>query len=146
MFGSIEDFTGKADFTVFASVYEQFGHMIKPEEVLMLVVEAEVTGGMLKLLVREVVPIRKVRSTMVRKVILKVDADEQVQIEKLEKVKKLCTEKKGGIPVDFEVKVQSGENIETMTLFARSTPIDAEESTIEKLEEILGPDNVRITG
>jgi DNA polymerase III subunit alpha len=146
LFGSIEDFTGKADFTVFASVYEQFGHLIKPEEVVMLVTEAEVSGGMLKMLVREVIPIRKVRSTMVKKVILKVDADEQVQVEKLAKVKKLCEQFKGATPVDFEVKVQSGENIETMTLFARSTPIDAAESTIEKLEEILGPDNVRITG
>jgi DNA polymerase III subunit alpha len=146
LFGSIEDFTGKADFTVFASVYEQFGHLIKPEEVVMFVTEAEVSGGMLKMLVREVVPIKKVRSTMVKKVILKVDADEQVQVEKLASVKKLCEQFKGATPVDFEVKVQSGENIETMTLFARSTPIDAAESTIEKLEEILGPDNVRITG
>ncbi|NTU97867.1 MAG: DNA polymerase III subunit alpha, partial [Chlorobiaceae bacterium] len=146
LFGSIEDFTGKADFTVFASVYEHFGHLMKPEEVVMLVAEAEVSGGMLKLLVREVIPVRKVRSAMVRKVILKVDADELSQIEKLSKVKKLCEQSKGGTPVDFEVKVQSGENIETMTLFARSTPIDAEEGVIEKLEEILGPDNVRITG
>ncbi len=146
LFGSIEDFTGKADFTIFASVYEQYGHLIKPEEVLMLVAEAEVSGGMLKLLVREIVPVRKVRHTLVKKVVLKVDADDQVQLDKLAKVKKICDSCRGGTPVEFELKAQSGENIETVTLFARSTPIDAEESTIEKLEEVLGPDNVRISG
>jgi DNA polymerase-3 subunit alpha len=146
VFGSIEDFTGKADFTVFASVYEQYGHLIKPEEVLMLVAEAEVSGGLLKLLVREVVPIKKVRSSMVKKVVIKVDADDHAQLEKLARVKKLCETSRGGIPVDFEVKVQTGETIEVITLFARAAPIDAAESTIEKIEEILGPDNVRITG
>jgi len=63
LFGAIEDFTGKSDFTVFASVFEQYGHFIKPEAVLMLVAEAEVSGGSLKLLVREVVPIKKSRFT-----------------------------------------------------------------------------------
>ena len=146
LFGSIEDFTGKADFTVFASLYEQYGHLIKPEEVLMLVAEGEVSGGMLKLLVREVIPIKKVRHALVKKIILKVDADDQSQMERLVKVKKIFDANKGGTPVEFEVKAQSGENIETITLFARSTPIDPAESTIEKLEELLGPDNVRISG
>ncbi|MEI7933840.1 MAG: DNA polymerase III subunit alpha [Chlorobiaceae bacterium] len=146
LFGCIEDFTGKADFTVFASLYEQYGHLIKPEEVLMLVVEGEVSGGMLKLLVRDVVPIKKVRNNLVKKIILKVDADDQVQMEKLGRVKKIFESYKGGTPVEFEVKAQSGENIETIAIFARSTPIDPAESTIEQLEEILGPDNVRISG
>jgi DNA polymerase-3 subunit alpha len=146
LFGSIEDFTGKADFTVFASLYEQYGHLIKPEEVLMLVAEGEVSGGMLKLLVREVIPIKKVRHALVKKIILKVDADDQMQMEKLGRVKKIFDSNKGGTPVEFEVKAQSGDNIETISIFARSTPIDAGESTIEKLEEVLGPDNVRISG
>jgi DNA polymerase-3 subunit alpha len=146
LFGCIEDFTGKADFTVFATLYEQYGHLIKPEEVLMLVAEGEVSGGKLKLLVRDVVPIKKVRNSLVKKIILKVDADDQVQLEKLGQVKNFFESNKGGTPVEFEVKAQSGENIETLTLFARSTPVDAAESTIEKLEEILGPDNVRISG
>ncbi|ACF43796.1 DNA polymerase III subunit alpha [Pelodictyon phaeoclathratiforme] len=146
LFGIIEDFTGKADFTVFASLYEQYGHLIKPEEVLMLVAEGEVSGGMLKLLVREIIPIKKVRNALVKKVVLKVDADDQLQMEKLGRVKKIFDANKGGTPVEFEVKAQSGENIETISIFARSTPIDAGESTIEKLEEVLGPDNVRISG
>ncbi len=146
LFGSLEDFTGKADFTIFASLYEQCGHLIKPEEVLMLVAEAEVSGGMLKLLVREVVPIKKVRSSFIKKIILSIDADDQMQLDKLGKVKKIFDTSKGGTPVEFEVKAQSGDNIETLTLFARSTPIDASESTIAQLEAILGLDNVRIAG
>ena len=146
LFGSIEDFTGKADFTVFASLYEQYGHLIKPEAVLMLVAEGEVSGGMLKLLVREIVPIKKVRESLVKKIILKIDADDQLQLDKLIGVKRIFDSNRGGTPVDFEVKAQTGDVIETLTLFARNTPIDPAESTIEKLEEILGPDNVRISG
>ena len=69
-----------------------------------------------------------------------------MQMEKLGRVKKIFDSNKGGTPVEFEVKAQSGENIETITIFTRSTPIDPAESTIEKLEEVLGPDNVRISG
>lgn len=146
LFGAIEDFTGKADFTVFASVYEQYGHLIKPEEVLMLVAEAEVSGGILKLLVREVVPIKKVRNSLIRKITLKVDADDRGQLEKLGQLKKLFQKRRGGTPVDFEVRVVAGGNVETLKLFARATPLDAADDTIEKLEAVLGPDNVKISG
>ncbi|MCW8814716.1 MAG: DNA polymerase III subunit alpha, partial [Chlorobium sp.] len=146
LFGSIEDFTGKADFTVFSSVYEQYRHLLKPEEVLMMIVEAEVGGGMLKLLVREVVPIKQVRETCIDKVILKVDADDPSDLEKLKRVKEVLEEHKGGTAVDFEVKVQSAENIELLRLFARRSPVQPDEKVLGKLENILGPDNVKIAG
>ena len=146
LFGSIEDFTGKADFTVFASVYEQYHHLLKPEEVLMLTVEAEVGGGMLKLLVKEVVPIKQVRETCIDKVILKIDADDPAELEKLEKVRKVFEQHRGETAVDFEVKVQSAENIELLRVFARRSPIEADDTTLGKLENILGPDNVKIAG
>ena len=146
LFGSIEDFTGKADFTVFSSVYEQYRHLFKPEEVLMLTVEAEVSGGMLKLLVKEVVPIKQVRETCIDKVILKIDADDPAELEKLEKVKKVFEEHKGGTAVDFEIKVQAAENIELLRVFARRSPIEADDTTLGELENILGPDNVKIAG
>ena len=146
LFGSIEDFTGKADFTVFASVYEQYHHLLKPEEVLMLTVEAEVGGGMLKLLVKEVVPIKQVRETCIDKVILKIDADDPAELEKLEKVRRVFEEHRGETAVDFEVKVQSAENIELLRVFARRSPIEADDTTLGKLENILGPDNVKIAG
>lgn len=146
LFGSIEDFAGKADFTVFASVYEQYRHVLKPEAVVMLAVEAEVGGGMLKLLVKEVVPIRQVRETCIDKVILKIDADDPAELEKLEQVKKVFQEHRGGTAVDFEVKVQSAENVELLRIFARKNPIDADDTTLDKLETIFGPDNVKIAG
>ncbi|MCG8343702.1 MAG: DNA polymerase III subunit alpha [Chlorobiales bacterium] len=146
LFGSIEDFTGKADFTVFASVYEQFHNLLKSEEIVMLTVEAEAGGGGLKLLVKDVVPIRKVRESCIDKVILRVDADDPTDLEKLGKVKKVFEEHKGRTAVDFEVKVQSAGNIEMLRLFARSSPIDPDEAVLGKLENILGPDNVKIAG
>ena len=145
-FGMLEDFTGKADFTVFASVFEQFRHLIRPDEVVMLVAEAEVKDGSLKLLVREVVPLKKVRAGLVKKVVLKVDADDPSQVEKLKAVREIFEKHKGGTPVDFEVKATLSANNETIRIFARNTPIEPDDEALEKLEEVLGPDNVRITG
>ena len=146
LFGVIEDFTGKADFTVFASVYEQFRHHLRPDEVVMLAAEAEVKDGSLKLLVREVVPMKKVRSGLVKKVVLKIDADDFSQIEKLQQVRQIFEQHKGGTPVDFEVRAMISSCSETLKIFARNTPIEPDDETLEKLEEVLGPDNVKITG
>ena len=146
LFGVIEDFTGKADFTVFASVYEQFRHLLRPDEVVMLAAEAEVKDSSLKLLVREVVPLKKVRSGLVRKVVLKIDADDPSQLEKLQLVRQIFEQHKGGTPVDFEVRAMISSCSETLKIFARNTPIEPDDETLEKLEEVLGPDNVKITG
>jgi DNA polymerase-3 subunit alpha len=146
LFGVIEDFTGKADFTVFASVYEQFRHLLRADEVVMLAAEAEVKDSSLKLLVREVVPLKKVRSGLVRKVVLKIDADDPSQLEKLQQVRQIFEQHKGGTPVDFEVRAMVSSCSETLKIFARNTPIEPDDETLEKLEEVLGPDNVKITG
>jgi DNA polymerase-3 subunit alpha len=146
LFGVIEDFTGKADFTVFASVFEQFRHLLRPDEVVMLAAEAEVKDGSLKLLVREVVPLKKVRSGMVKKVVLKIDADDPSQIARLQQVHQIFEQHKGGTPVDFEVRAMVSSCSETLKIFARNTPIEPDDETLEKLEEVLGPDNVKITG
>ncbi|NTU52808.1 MAG: DNA polymerase III subunit alpha [Chlorobiaceae bacterium] len=146
LFGIIEDFTGKADFTVFASVYEQYRHMLQADEAVMLGVEAEAKDGILKLLVREVMPLKKVRSGMVKKVVLRIDADDAIQLEKLKQVHQLFEKNKGGTPVDFELRATIGSCIETLKIFARNTPIEADDETLEQLEEILGPDNVKISG
>ena len=146
LFGVLEDFTGKADFTVFASVYEQYRHMLQPDEAVMLGVEAEARDGSLKLLVREVVPLKKVRSGMVKKVVLRIDADDAGQLEKLRQVQEIFRKHKGGTPVDFEVRATVRSCSETLKVFARNTPIEADDETLDQLEEILGPDNVKITG
>jgi DNA polymerase-3 subunit alpha len=78
--------------------------------------------------------------------ILKVDADEETQLERLRKVKQVFDRHRGDTPVDFEVRVQAGESIETLNVFARSSPIAPDEDALMKLEEILGPDNVKIAG
>ena len=147
LFGVVEDFTGKADFTVFASVYEQYRHLLRPDEVVMLAVEAEAKDSSLKLLVREVVPLKKVRSGLIKKVILKVDADDPAQIGKLEEVRRIFEAHKGGTPVDFEVRYTDASScIETLNIFARNTPIEPDDETLEKLEEVLGAESVKITG
>lgn len=146
LFGVLEDFTGKADFTVFASVYEQYRHMLQPDEAVMLSAEAEARDGSLKLLVREVAPLKKVRSALIKKVVLRIDADDSLQLEKLKEVRELFEKHKGETPVDFELRATVGAKIEMLKVFARNTPIEPDDETLNQLEEILGPDNVKITG
>ncbi len=77
---------------------------------------------------------------------LRVDADDPTQLGRLREVREVFEKHKGGTPVDFEVKAVVGENNETVRIFARNTPIEPDDEALNRLEELLGPDNVRITG
>src|SRR5690606_31487227 len=75
-YASIEDATGAAEAVVFAQTLDRAAPSLVADEVVLIRAKAETTRGDLKLLVREVVPMWRVREQMVRGVVVRVDADE----------------------------------------------------------------------
>ncbi|MBC8044196.1 MAG: DNA polymerase III subunit alpha, partial [Rhizobacter sp.] len=146
MFGVIEDFEGKADFTLFASVYEKFEREMIKDAVVMFIAEAETREGLLKLLVSEVVPIRKVRERNIRRVVLRLDASDESELEKVVAVKAICEKNRGETSLDFEVSVLQEGNPKTLRLFARSILIDSSNEVLDELASVVGEDSLKISG
>ncbi|NTV47217.1 MAG: DNA polymerase III subunit alpha, partial [Chlorobiales bacterium] len=144
LFGIIEDFFGKADFTVFHSVYEKFEQYLKKDAIVMLIAEAESKEGQIKLLVNEVVPIESVRERFINRVILRLDAADGSSIDKATEVKRICENNRGGVPLDFEVAIDENGKPQVLRLFARNILIDADDKVLEEIERVVGQESVRI--
>ncbi len=146
LFGIIEDFEGKADFTVFASVYERFEKDLQKDAILMLVAEAELKDGQLKLLVQEAIPIRKVRDKYASKIVLRLDAADGESLQKAKTLKQICDECKGETPLDFEVWIEADGKPQRLKLFARNITIDSGNDVLDKLASVVGEDAVKLAG
>ncbi|MCS7210290.1 MAG: DNA polymerase III subunit alpha [Chloroherpetonaceae bacterium] len=138
LFGTIEDFEGKADLTAFASVYERFEKDFQKDAVVMLIAEAERKDNQTKLLVQEVIPIRKVRDKFLQRVVLRLDADDAESLAKAQAVKEICDMHRGSVPIDFEVCYSENGKAARMRLFARRATVDPDNEVLEKLEHALG--------
>ncbi len=144
LFGTIEDFEGKADFTVFASVYERFEKELQKDAIVMLIAEADRKDHQTKLLVQEVIPIRKVRDKFIQRVVLRLDLHDSEALSKAKAVRDICNMHRGTVPIDFELSYVEHGRSELLRLFARKATIDPDDETLEKLEHALGVDAVRL--
>ncbi|MFN3393455.1 MAG: OB-fold nucleic acid binding domain-containing protein, partial [Candidatus Thermochlorobacter sp.] len=144
LFGVIEDFEGKADFTVFASVYERFEKHLQKDAIVMLVAEAERKDNQTKLLVQEVIPIRKVRHKFTQRIVLSLDLDDAESLSKAKAIKEICDMHRGAVPIDFELSYFEQACAERLRLFARKATIEPDNEVLEKLELTLGVDAVRL--
>ena len=145
LFGTVEDFEGKADFTVFASVYERFEKELQKDAIVMLIAEADRKDHQTKLLVQEVIPIRKVRDKFIQRVVLRLDLHDSEALSKAKAVKDICSMHRGAVPIEFELSYMEQGRSEHLRLFARKATIDPDDETLEKLESALGVDAVRLS-
>jgi DNA polymerase-3 subunit alpha len=145
LFGTVEDFEGKADFTVFASVYERFEKELQKDAIVMLIAEADRKDHQTKLLVQEVIPIRKVRDKFIQRVVLRLDLHDSEALSKAKAVKDICSVHRGAVPIEFELSYMEQGRSEHLRLFARKATIDPDDETLEKLESALGVDAVRLS-
>jgi DNA polymerase-3 subunit alpha len=145
MFGVLEDFEGKCDFSVFPKTFELFEKELQKDNAVMLIAEADTRDGKLSLLVNEVIPIRKVRERLIQKIVLKIDGADSDVLNKLAAVKEICEKNKGGTPIDFEVMLDSEGKRRELRLFARRLTIESENEVLDALSRAIGPESVRIS-
>lgn len=144
MFGVLEDFEGKCDFTVFPKTFETFERELQKDYTVMLIAEADTHDGKLSLLVNEVIPIRKVREKLIQKVVLKIDSTDSDILNKLAAIKEICEKNKGCTPIDFEVILDREGKRRELRLFARRMTIESENDVLDALSQTVGAEAVRI--
>ncbi len=144
MFGVIEDFESKADFTVFASVYEHYQDILKKDAIVMLITEAELKDGQTKLLVSEVIPIDEVRERCANQVILQIRELNDDVLKKIKQVKSICEEHKGPLPLRIDLEIMQNDTYQTLNLFARKITLEATNDVLERFSELLGSENVKL--
>jgi DNA polymerase-3 subunit alpha len=123
-FATLEDFTGRGDLVIFASVLDRVRHDLEVDEVVLVKGETEVRGGTANIVVNEVVPMWKVREQMVKALTLRLNPD-RTDPSKIRALRRLCEEHVGSCQLYFDLEVPGlGElqRVRSRTLMVEPTP------------------------
>jgi DNA polymerase-3 subunit alpha len=143
LFGAIEDFYGKADFTCFASTFEKYERELKKDEVVVMMGDAEADGERIKLLVNEVLPIRKARDRFIKRVSVTIDIDATTE-EQITGLKKICEKHTGEAYLYLFVNYQDERTAGNLKLFSRKFVIEPSDEALDEIENLLGIGSVEM--
>ncbi|MEM1125684.1 MAG: DNA polymerase III subunit alpha [Bacteroidota bacterium] len=143
-FATLEDFSGQAEVTCFASVLDRVQPYLQVDEVVLVRGEVEVRGGDVRLVARDVIPMWKVREQLVKGITLTLDhaATTEAFVDQLHT---LCTAHRGACRLYFEVRtpdVTGG----MVRLRSRQVVVDPTPDLMKGLAELVGTENVRLEG
>jgi DNA polymerase-3 subunit alpha len=96
-----------------------------------------------KVLVKDILPMWKVREQKVEEVILTVDAETMVP-EELRQLKALCENNRGHCKLYFDLKAPELTGPERLR--SRSFVIEPTSEFMKGAQRLVGPENIRLTG
>ncbi len=142
-FATIEDFTGQGEMVCFSNVLDRIQPYLKVDNVVLAKGNVEVRGGTVKVLVKDVIPMWKVREQMVEEVVLNVDLDE-IMPEELREFKALCEKSSGTCKLYFDVDAPELRGQERLR--SRSYVIEPTAEFMRGAQRIFGADNIALKG
>jgi len=142
-FGTIEDFTGQGELVCFSTVLDRAGQYLDVDKVVLVKGNVEMRGGQVKVLVKDILPMWKVREQKVEEVILTVDAETMVA-EELLQLKALCENNRGHCKLYFDLKAPELTGPERLR--SRSFVIEPTSEFMKGAQRLVGPENIRLTG
>ena len=143
-FAAIEDFTGQGEVVCFADVYDKVQNYLNPDEIVMVTGEPELRGGKVKIIARDVLPMWKVRATMVQAIVLRIDCD-RVQQETIGALRELCEENRGRCGLYFDIQADDLPG-RTQRIHSRSCVVDPTPELMNGMARLIGRSNVAVEG
>lgn len=143
-FAAIEDFTGQGEVVCFADVYDKAQNYLNPDEIVMVTGEPELRGGKVKIIARDVLPMWKVRATMVQAIVLRIDSD-RVQQETIGALRELCEQNRGKCGLYFDIRADDLPE-RTTRIHSRSYVVDPTPELMNGMARLIGRANVAVEG
>jgi DNA polymerase III subunit alpha len=141
-FLTMEDFTGKGECIVFSDAYKQYQQMLLDDAMVMVIGNAEQTGSSLRVLVKEVVPIEKVRDKFIKHVMLTIDIT-AVGEQSIPLLREVVQRYQGKYPCYFILTPK--QNGEQKIFQSTKFNVNPSDSFIREVENILGGSSVRFS-
>lgn len=141
-FMTLEDFTGKGECILFSDAYGKYQSILGEDAMVMVVGGAEQNGDSLRILAREVFPMENVRERFAKSIILSIKLD-NVEEETISALRKVAERHKGKLSCFFNII--STENEKPLRLQSTKFAVNASNEFIIEVENILGPQSVRIS-
>lgn len=142
-FLTLEDQTGQGEVVLFTSVFERHSHLLKPDEVVMVRGQAEVRGGAVKLKATAIDPMWKVREQYVKRIVLRLNADETAG-EAMEEFFALCQRNRG--PVQLLFDVETAQLPRPVRLRAQKGMVEPTPELMQGIYRLFGREMVALEG
>jgi DNA polymerase III subunit alpha len=142
-FARFEDFSGQAELICFSNTYDRVQQYLVIDEIVLIRGSIDQRGGSLKVLANEILPMWKVRTKLVKSLIVRIDADSlsQSQVDKLEA---LFNGNKGGCKLYFDMLSRSAPH--PQRLLSRSFVVDPTTEVMTGLTRLFGRHAVVVEG
>ena len=141
-FITLEDFTGKAECVVFSSLYKKHEELLKPESIIFVEGNGEVSGDAIKIVVNDVIAMDKVREKFAKRVFLLVNADE-VDAPKMASLRELIEKNKGNCNCYFNV---TSKEFDAQKVFvSRKYSVKPTDQFMESVRSILGKNSIKVS-
>ena len=137
-FFTLEDASGQAEVLLFGPSFDRCIALVEPDAIVLVRGKAEVKGDV-KVIAREVMPMWKVRETMVKGLTLRLDAD-TVTTQAMDDLAALCDANKGKCKLYFEVTTTALPT--PIRLHARSAVVDPSPELMGGLLRLFGKEAV----
>jgi DNA polymerase-3 subunit alpha len=142
-FATIEDFTGQGELVVFANILDRVQHYLEVDEVVLVKGNVEVRGGTVKVIVKEVMPMWKVRDQMVQAIELDIDAG-AVQPKQIREFRQLCDQNQGHCKLYFNISAP--ETNFPQRVRSRQVVVDPTPELMRGMKRLFGSENVALKG
>ena len=142
-FLTLEDQTGQGEVVLFTSVFERHSHLLTPDEVVMVRGQAEVRGGAVKLKATAIDPMWKVREQYVKRIVLRLNADDTAEEAMLEFFG-LCQRNKGPVQLLFDVETR--EIPKPVRLRAQKGMVEPTSELMQGMYRLFGREMVMLEG
>ena len=143
-FATIEDFTGQGEVICFSDVYDKAQNYLDPDEIVMVTGEPELRGGKVKIIARDVLPMWKVRATMVKAIVLRIESD-RVRQETIGALRELCEQNRGKCGLYFDIQADDLPG-KTQRIHSRSYVVEPTPELMNGMARLIGGANVAVEG
>ncbi len=141
-FMTLEDFTGKAECVVFSSLYKKHEELLKPESMVFVEGNGEVSGDVIKIVATDIIAMDKVREKFAKRVFFLLNADE-IDEGKMATLRQVMDKNKGNCNCYFNVIGK--EFAEQQVYVSRKYAVSPTDQFIESVRSILGKNAVKVS-
>ena len=141
---TLEDFTGQGEVICFSEVFDRVQQYLKSDEPVLVRGKVEFRGGSLRVLARDVIPMWKVRSTMVKSIIIRIKT-RSVDLTDMDAFRKICDENSGGSRLFFDLE-DSDLPAGRQRLHSRTFSVDPTMDLMAGIATIFGAENITVEG
>ncbi|MDE2996755.1 MAG: DNA polymerase III subunit alpha, partial [Bacteroidota bacterium] len=138
-----EDFSGQAELVCFSNVYDRVQRYLQVDEIVLIKGQVELRGGSGKVIGNDVIPMWKVRESMVKSLSIRIPARELV-LEQVDALEELLSEHRGTCKVYLDLI--SEDSPQTTRLLSRTFVVDPNNEVMQGLGRLFGRRAIVVEG